>query len=319
MYDSRTGFFFLRMIEELRNPIEVARRRIQARSCIEERISPLSVNETLGYRFISPDELSGLTEVLFLLDSIVEEARPHLDRIVESQPGRFRIAFDLLSDVALSRCPELVDFVLQADVLDAVIEYLGTVPSLRRIALAHSPVALPNTQPADSQLFHLDGENDRQLKLFVNVKSVGEQDGPFSFVPADRSSEILRKIRPAEPQMGRHLRAGPFADDVIARYLDEGDFMRLTGPPGTALLVDTSRCLHFGSRVRSSRGRFVFVAALRSYACVHETPYNSFDPELYADDPVRKSVLTHRKPVRPGWFFPDPIENPGPANRGRRG
>jgi len=312
LFHNRVGFRLLKARRQLQSPLELFQRTRVARRR-NSAVPALRVDARTGYRFIEPGELPGVDRVVSRLQDVVDEMRPHLTTITSSQPGHFRITFDLLSDSFLARNPELLEFVLGDDLLDSAIDYFGSVPSLRRLGLAYSPCAQDDAW-SGSQLAHLDGEDNRQLKFFVNVSEVAEHDGPFTFWPADRTKEVLPHLRAVGHHPESRLRAGPYPADA----LDPSDpaALRMIGPPGRALLVDTSRCLHYGSRVRSDRGRFVLGAAFRSYAVAHESPHNSFDPGLFPGDSLRRRVLDHQHPVPAGWFFPDPVEEPGPGHRG---
>jgi hypothetical protein len=119
---------------------------------------------------------------------------------------------------------------------------------LHAIGLYVSPV---NDSTKSSQMFHLDGQDFRQLKCFVNIHSVGDADGPFSFLPADLSDQVAAAL-------GHHWGDGRLEDKDIHSVTEEANVISLTGPPGTTALVDTCRCLHFGSRAREN-ARIVFM------------------------------------------------------------
>jgi hypothetical protein len=94
-----------------------------------------------------------------------------------------------------------------------------------------------------SQMWHIDDEDFRQIKCFVNLHNVGPMNGPFTFIPAQKSDEIRRKI-------GHGWRGRRLEDSEIMAHCKPEDIISVTGGPGTGVFVDTSRCLHFGSRAR---------------------------------------------------------------------
>jgi hypothetical protein len=50
-----------------------------------------------------------------------------------------------------------------------------------------------------------------------------------------------------------------YSDDVVYQVAQRDDAISLLGPPGTAMFVDTNRCLHFGGR-STGHDRLLLVA-----------------------------------------------------------
>ena len=155
----------------------------------------------------------------------------------------------LLDDDDLRRSPELVDFALSDAMLGAATRYLGMVPYLTRIDLMYS---LPRDagKNIESQLFHLDHEGITQIKHFIHLFDVGQHEGPFTFIPADATSRIVRDVRSfAKQKSGQDIELRRYSDEEIAAVGGTADIVTVTGPVGAGVAVDTSRCLHLGSRV----------------------------------------------------------------------
>ena len=76
-----------------------------------------------------------------------------------------------------------MDFALSDALLSLVTNYLGTIPHLNRIDLLYS-VNHGGEEAISSQIYHLDPEGTRQAKLFMNLRDVGPDEGPFTFIPA---------------------------------------------------------------------------------------------------------------------------------------
>lgn len=122
-------------------------------------------------------------------------------------------------------------------------EYLGSVPVLGGAALWWTP---PNESSIRSQLWHIDEEDRNQVKLLVNMTVTGTEAGPFTLLPRELSERIEARVQ-ANRVLGRYRRLGRLPDieqdpEVI------GKTVSLAGGPGSAALVDTCRCLHYGSR-----------------------------------------------------------------------
>jgi len=99
-------------------------------------------------------------------------------------------------------------------------------------------------EAASSRLFHCDWADTSQVKLFIYATDVDESNGPLVLLDA-RSSQSLRR------QIGyRFVGAGyRVPDDVVESRLGVGRESKILGPAGTAVLADTSRCFHYGSRI----------------------------------------------------------------------
>jgi hypothetical protein len=211
----------------------------------------------------------------------------------------------LLKDDDLRRHPDLVDFALSETMLGPVTQYLGMVPYLTRVDLVYS-VSRGTDEKIESQLFHLDHEGLRQLKYFIYVYDVGEPEGPFTFLPADTSFRVVNDVRAWRKRNGG-------ADVESRRYLDAEvtavnaapDIVTVKGPTGAGVAVDTSRCLHLGSRVRPGAFRLV----LYLQYCTTREITNVFDVDRYRDDPVKHLAVAHS--VEPGRAHADHYEMGG--------
>ncbi len=126
-------------------------------------------------------------------------------------------------------------FILSDELISLASHYFGQVPVLSRVDLWWSP---PNESKAESQLYHYDGEDKSQLKVILNVVDVDENTGPFTFLTAGASEKIGKSRR----------HSARLDDDAVESTVGLDAVTRLIGPAGTVGAVDTSRCLHYGSR-----------------------------------------------------------------------
>lgn len=138
--------------------------------------------------------------------------------------------------------PPIFDLILSDEILQIAADYLGEIPVLMSVKLWCTPV---NDHLKGSQLFHLDNQKWllRRSKFLINMDDVDEDCGPFTFLPGDISEHISKSI-------GTMKNQGRVPDDVVFKYCKPGDTVSLKGPAGTGGFVDSSRCFHFGARVR---------------------------------------------------------------------
>ena len=156
--------------------------------------------------------------------------------------------------------PELLRFMVSRPILDVATDHLGAVPLLAGAAFWWTP---ENATARRSQLYHFDAEDERQLKLFVNVRETTSEHGPLTFLRADVSAPLRS---PAS------LR-GRVPDAAVAGALGSTEPVVLVGPPGSGAFVDTSRCLHFGSR-GNRRERLVLMAQYLRFDCPTESTFD---------------------------------------------
>lgn len=154
---------------------------------------------------------------------------------------------DLLDETAFAPDGPWLGFALDERLLSLVAQYFGAAPCLQSVELIRSQPARPGSPLFRSQLWHCDNNNDtRMVKLFVYLTDVGPEHGPLSFLPEHATARVPWS-------------AGHYLDDrTIARYAQLDQTVRLLGEAGTAILLDTARLFHFGSRCE--RPRITFVA-----------------------------------------------------------
>jgi hypothetical protein len=173
----------------------------------------------------------------------------------------------LLTPGDLDRDNPLIRFALRPDVLASVTSYLGVAPIL---AGANVYRSTPGSRDRyiSSQLLHCDGDDTRQIKIFVLCGPVGPENGPTVILDAARSKALRDRV---DYQYRNRVE-----DDEARRVMgDDFEVVPLVGEAGTSCFVDTSRCFHYGSRVDSdANARLV---AIIQYL----TPYSFMLPREY--------------------------------------
>ena len=180
----------------------------------------------------------------------------------------------------LLRYPEVGDFILSDLFLAIATNYLGSVPRLASVMLWWTTA---NSTTKASQLYHADTEDGRQLKFFVNLTDVSAENGPFTFLPASTSRALRKALR---HEVGR------LQDKHINQYAASGKAVPFIGSIGSGMAVDTSNCLHYGSRTRSGE-RLVLMIQYVPFNVQREstTPAPALDARRYENDPVRRLIV----------------------------
>jgi hypothetical protein len=296
--ETSQGRALLKAAEYLRSPSATHLRRRTAQSYIA-RTQPPVMDPAKGYCFTSVERFENFDAVLAASRALfqrkktaIDEERAGFDTWDDQRRQKYLKRKDnflrnLLDDADLRQNPVLVDFALSDAVLGMATRYLGTVPHLCRVDLVYS---LPRAtgDNVSSQLFHVDPEGLTQVKFFIHVYDVGEAEGPFTFIPADETTRIMAEIRTLRRRQGKpHV--GRYLDEEIAAVGGDRSIVRLEAPTGGGIAIDTSRCLHMGSRVQPGASRL----CLYLQFCTTLEPTNVFDVTRLAHDPVRHLAVKH--------------------------
>src|SRR5688572_7600533 len=282
---SSAGRAMLAVTDVVASPRDAIQRRNAAASYNRQH-ADMRLDRREGYTMLPPGSVANTDEIIELSLRLFEEKQ----REAAARSGnskKWAFLRSILTNQDLARNPRLVDFALSDSLLSLVTNYLGTIPHLNRIDLLYS-VNHGGEEAISSQIYHLDPEGTRQAKLFMNLRDVGPDEGPFTFIPASETTRIvgaIKKRRLEDTQMA----AGRYSDDELEAVGGLEKAIAVDGPKGSAALVDTSRCLHFGSRVKPGTYRL----CLYIQYCTSREHGNMFDAARLAHDPVRYLALVN--------------------------
>ncbi|MBH71523.1 MAG: hypothetical protein CMI97_03485 [Pelagibacteraceae bacterium] len=137
----------------------------------------------------------------------------------------------------------IFDFSCDEKIINVISEYLGSKPVLNTANLWYSPNE--NFSIGNSQSFHLDGEDLRQVKIFINLYPVNKYSGPLTIYPRDISETIYKKLKETNLIKKRNEK---IPDSYIEKLDIKSNPVELTGPEKQMAFVDTCSCYHYGSR-----------------------------------------------------------------------
>jgi hypothetical protein len=232
----------------------------------------LSIGGRDGYLVVPPgrfEETSGM----------VADARAALAAFDAAMPpggkNRKRFLVNVQDAARLTLESPVMRFALRDDVLAAVCRYLGLVPFLSTISVFHSDT-VPG-DPTSSQLHHCDGDDVKQVKIFLYCSDVDPGSGPLTVLDAASSARVRKAV-------GYRFRQR-LTDQQVADVLGPGADRPILGPTGTTAFLDTSRCFHYGSRVApDAPARLVTMIQ-------YQTPYSFMLPRSQrASLPFRRLV-----------------------------
>ena len=243
-------------------------------------------DQQLGYGMLPVGALDGIGPVIEFAQRIREERR--------SMPAKKKRDYNptILEPRRYEDAPAFFDFVLSDDVLRIATDYLGEIPVAVGIKLWCTPPSASLEKLKGSQMYHRDGQKWllRRAKFLINMDDVDENCGPFTFLPADVSQRVSESIGSMKEQ-------GRVIDETIYRVAKPSDNVSLVGPAGTGAVVDSSRCFHYGARVRSGERLLLQFHFLRHADAVHGGSLvrtAGFD-KRFADDAIRRLVVPNRQ------------------------
>ncbi len=189
---------------------------------------------------------------------------PHLDRLLEEseayiaevggrprQKGVRGFIQDILRQEDLSRYGSFLDFATSSSLLTTVSNYLKLVPVLSNtvppgVRFVESTAAgqMDDGIYRQSQLYHLDFHDSPLVYVIVLLRDVTVKSGPFTFLSTSTSDRVAQKLGYMKRGHAYRLR-----DDEVYPLIDRAREEHVfTYPRGTVLFMDSSRCMHFGSR-----------------------------------------------------------------------
>ncbi len=149
------------------------------------------------------------------------------------------------ADRDILNCPHLLDIALNPLHLGLAQSFLGTVPMIITCAAWWSFARADEAREA--QLYHLDLDDYRFLKLFVYLTDVDETSGPHVYVPTTHRADILLKAREAAPSIQQF---DQWLGQLRKTDREVGDAfgiapVEITGEAGTVFVANT-RGIHKG-------------------------------------------------------------------------
>ena len=273
----------VRMLKVVNNPGETGGRRALAETLLRDHPAETQDNtlQERGIAIFKPGAFPHADEAVTDCRAAFLDFRKNSGN--KGRPAHYKS--DFLVSVFRSedavRYPDVMNFVLSEPMVQFVSRYFGEVPLLTDVSLKWSP---RNDTLKESQLFHRDGEDSRQLKLLLNVDEVTADHGPMVAVPAAASQLVMNKLG---------YKTGRVDDDAVVRIAGKESLFNCAGPAGQVAAVDTSRCLHYGSRGNSKDRLVLFIQFVRYLVPKQNTVSwpSTIAPLLAKLNPAQRRIL----------------------------
>ena len=265
----------------VRFPVE-----LQGKKCLKQLINTskadLRIDERTGW---AKFHIRNYPRLKDKCENLQRLAAQWLDE-AESRRSSKEFVINLILPSDLKKHPDIVEFALDDEFLLPASIYLGQVPRLSELQVLWSP---KNETITGSQRFHYDHRDTRQVKVFLNMNDIYEENGPFCFLPANECSRFNSKIGYNQSRND---------DDVVYSVCNNESLVNNIGDAGSGLMVDTARCLHYGSR-QNKKDRLLLMIGYVLPNCVDPRPSRTLEPvrselakKLFENDPVRYYAMT---------------------------
>jgi hypothetical protein len=169
------------------------------------------------------------------------EARGEGDDGLRRRAGKeFLVRAYSFDGVALGPDEPWLAACLSSPMLDVASTYLRLWPKLSYVDLWYSLPQPEETERVASQLWHRDFDDKHLLKVFLYLRDVDEQTGPFEYVPESQPGGKLHYVSPWQP-MGN----GRIPEEEVAQHVRPEQIKTFVAPRGTLIFCNTSG-LHRG-------------------------------------------------------------------------
>ena len=172
---------------------------------------------------------------------------------------------NVLNDKDLFKLKNLTRFALSEKILYLVANYLEELPFLANIFIT---IGQPNETKTSSQLYHLDTEAEKNLKLFFYLSDVDDESGPFTFINKIDSMKIIKNTN----YDGKRLEDSSIFSLEKNSQINENRFISNSGK---GLAIDTANCLHYGSR-NNKKDRIVLILYFTTHFTSHYYKHDLF-------------------------------------------
>lgn len=172
----------------------------------------------------------------------------------------------ILREPSVEERPALLDFITSSDVLNPVCRCFGFVPALggslpRGVRLMESTTKFDPDAAGpwrQSQLYHLDYHSRPTVYVIVALRDIDEEDGPMHFLGRAASQRVVQAL-------GYRRRGVPYrlSDEQVYAVVDPSEVHRFVAKAGSVLFIESSACMHFGSR-RPAKPRYQMQYSLLS-------------------------------------------------------
>lgn len=260
-------------------------RRMQLGQAIPKRLTSIACAEHLnreGYAvltdIVDPALLAALETAALTKLAVAERAA--VGQALRHKSFWTRLLDEDMQNGKLSMRSPYVAFATQPAIAEILAQAFGEMPFLDYVLLTLSQHT--GKERSYSQLWHRDHDDVRVIKLFVYLTDVANgDDGPFTFIPG-----------PVSDRYGYARHSHRDDDTIFVPGLATADDVKIMiAPKLSVFMVETSRCLHMGSRVAPNHQRLLYTATYLAVPSMFPGKICKFMQDAPFRDDVEQALL----------------------------
>jgi hypothetical protein len=196
--------------------------------------------ESSGYCFLNFSKNEQSKKFIDNVNEILtQKINQKINKTGKTQFDQYSIA----TDIYRHKYESLKNFFFSSNLYEDISNYIGFKPILIDMQIMHS--YKNNFFLEDSaQLFHSDYEDKKSIKIFINLDDVSYENGPFTFIDKKDSELVAKTYNYSKSYKKRRL-----DDELIENLIHRNNFKNNVGEKYKGLLIDSTACLHYGSRL----------------------------------------------------------------------
>jgi hypothetical protein len=208
------------------------------------------IDDQLGYKFYNKCLLE---ENNLKMNDLINLINSHIETNNLKKKNRDASLNAIIKSEDFHEKSEVFKFVTSNFILKIVSKYLGYIPLLTHISVWWSPNDKIHEQ--SSQFYHLDHEDYKQIKGFLFLSDIDENSGPINAISSNQSLTIQKEISYNMKSQNKRVLDSTI-DELNKKRVNKLITKEFLGKKGDLLLMDTSKCFHYGSR-KSSKERLI--------------------------------------------------------------
>jgi hypothetical protein len=146
----------------------------------------------------------------------------------------------------------------QQRLLNIVENYIGLPVAYHGVHLRKD---FPNKEQFGTLQWHIDTEDRSILKIITYLSDVGEEHGPFEYVPLSLTSSSRLNYYRIQYKLWRAQRSHNLGinNEILEQIIPRSAWKSCPGPAGTVIFVDTAAVFHHGTLRTQERSTQFFV------------------------------------------------------------
>jgi hypothetical protein len=254
----------------IKRPLNYILRRHNYKKLINSDKNILDMSK--GYSKFSISNIPNVENALKILEDIYREKVN--DIYFKKKILNQKLNINLLEKNDYKKHPQVNEFILNDLFLKIAAKYLKNTPI---IAAVEFWLSSNNQNITQSQKWHIDGEDKKQIKFFIPIVNISNENGPTQFVDKINTRKILNSYN-SNKEKYLSIRSGDLSaripDDLVEeKYINVGLLDKFQ-----CLALDTCSCLHMGSRIESSTAKRLVLMIQFIPANCHREPALDYPP-----------------------------------------